>query len=119
MVTVASFFNPNWVDLGVLGSFGRLFDVNWVWAEILTIYHSVFSITIPIVLAELAYPGSEDTFWINNRWFKGTIILSVGAVVMEFSLLSYLTKYTPPILQYLTAATIVLLIVYLSSRRPT
>jgi hypothetical protein len=55
LMVKSPFFNPNWVDLGILGSFGRWMDVNWVWAETLTVYHAVFSITIPIVLVELAY----------------------------------------------------------------
>jgi hypothetical protein len=30
---VKSFFDPNWIDLGVLGVYGRWQGVNWVWAE--------------------------------------------------------------------------------------
>jgi len=30
---VKSFFDPNWMDLGVLGSYGLWMGVNWVWAE--------------------------------------------------------------------------------------
>ena len=57
---VKSFFDPKWMDLGILGSFGRWAEVNWVWAEMLTVYHAVFSITIPIVLVELAYAERRE-----------------------------------------------------------
>jgi len=30
---VKSFFDPNWMNLGILGSYGRWLGVNWVWAE--------------------------------------------------------------------------------------
>jgi hypothetical protein len=43
-----SWFNPNWPDVGILGTYGRVLGVNWVWAVELTIYHAVFSIAIPI-----------------------------------------------------------------------
>ena len=62
---VKSFFDPNWPDLGVLGSYGRMFGVNWVWSLELTIYHCLFSICIPIVLTELAFPK-----WRDRRWLK-------------------------------------------------
>lgn len=57
---VKSFFDPKWMGLGILGSFGRWAEVNWVWAEMLTVYHAVFSITIPIVLVELAYAERKE-----------------------------------------------------------
>ena len=34
---VASFFNPEWSDLGQLSVYGRWFGVNWVWVVMLTI----------------------------------------------------------------------------------
>ncbi len=48
-ILVLSFFNPAWKDLGILSSYGRWLGVKWVWAEWLTIYRSIFSITIPIL----------------------------------------------------------------------
>ena len=41
---VKSFFDPKWMDLGILGIYGRWQGVNWVWVEWLTIYHAIFSI---------------------------------------------------------------------------
>ena len=57
---VKSFFDPEWMDLGILGIYGRWQDVNWVWAEWLTIYHAIFSIGIPITLVELAFTKSRN-----------------------------------------------------------
>ena len=56
---VKSFFDPNWMDLGVLGSYGRWAGVNWVWTVGLTVYHAVFSIAIPILLVETAFPKTR------------------------------------------------------------
>ncbi|NTV37264.1 MAG: hypothetical protein HGA53_09950, partial [Anaerolineaceae bacterium] len=44
---VKSFFDPGWVDIGMLGSYGRAWGVNWVWTVELIIFHTVFSICIP------------------------------------------------------------------------
>lgn len=113
-LTVASFFNPNWMDLGILGSFGRVFEVNWVWAEMLTIYHAVFSITIPIVLIELVYPSRELTRWTSDRSLKGVIALFAGTVITEFYLFSLLGKYVPPAFQYIATVLVVFFIIYLT-----
>jgi hypothetical protein len=37
---VKSFFDPSWMDLGLLGTYGRWAGVNWVWSLDLTIYHT-------------------------------------------------------------------------------
>jgi len=66
---VKSFFDPKWMDLGILGVYGRWLEVNWVWAEWLTIYHAIFSIAIPITLVELAYPERKSDKWLSNKKF--------------------------------------------------
>ncbi len=69
-ILVRSFFDPNWVDLGILGTYGRWLGVNWVWAEWLTIYHAIFSITIPILLVELCYPQFRAQPWLSPKQMR-------------------------------------------------
>lgn len=65
-IAVRSFFDPTWPDLDRLAVYGRWLGVNWVWAEWLTIYHAIVSITIPILLVELLYPRRRDDPWLNK-----------------------------------------------------
>jgi len=51
---VKNFFDPAWTDFGILGNYGGWLGVNWVWSLMLTIYHAVFSIAIPVVLVNTA-----------------------------------------------------------------
>lgn len=106
---VKSFFDPNWMDLGILGSFGRWMDVNWVWAEMLIIYHAVFSITIPIALIELAYPEKKYDRWIGKRSF--TLLALILATVTGIGYF-FLTQYRPPLPQYLLAVLAMTMFVY-------
>jgi len=88
-IMVRSFFSPSWKDLGVLGIYGRWLGVNWVWAEWLTIYHSIFSITIPILLVELTHPAIGSQVWLSQkqRWlFRSLFIL---AVLLGFAAFPY------------------------------
>ena len=88
-IMVRSFFSPTWKDLGVLGTYGRWLGVNWVWAEWLTIYHSIFSITIPILLVEVTNPAARSQIWLSQkqRWlFRSLFVLAVllGFVVFPY-----------------------------------
>ena len=104
---VKSFFDPNWMDLGVLGSYGRWMDVNWVWAEWLTIYHAIFSIAIPITLVELAYAEKRNESWIGNKTLISLILLlGIITAIGYFAL----TPCKPPIIQYmLTIMSVIIL----------
>lgn len=79
-----SFFDPNWPDLGPLGVYGRWLGVNWVWAQGLTVYHAVFSVAIPILLVELAYPNERNKSWVSTEWLRVIGLLFVLDVLFGF-----------------------------------
>lgn len=112
---VKSFFDPAWMDLGILGTYGRWAGVNWVWSLELTIYHAVFSITIPIFLAELVFQDLRQAPWLGK---KGIIFFSclLAADVM-FGFFA-LTTYRPPFLPYLLSLILVLVLGRIASRLP-
>ena len=58
-----SFFDPAWMDLGQLGTYGRWGGVNWVWSVQLTIFHAAFSIGIPMLLVTLMFPARRSSGW--------------------------------------------------------
>ena len=70
-----SFFDPDWMDVGLLGEYGRWLGVNWVWTFELTIYHEAFSILIPVTLVSLLYPDRRRDPWISRRGFALLAIL--------------------------------------------
>ena len=102
-VMVASWFNPNWPDLGVMGVFGRWLGVNWVWAVDLTIYHALVSITVPILLVELAYPARRGEPWLKGRWLSTFAILFTLDVLFGLFLFYRVTAYSPNPLHILLA----------------
>lgn len=68
-ILVQSFFDPAWMDLGSLASYGRVAGVNWVWAEHLTIYHAVISIAASVAFVEAFFPGQRQQRWVTGRWW--------------------------------------------------
>lgn len=63
-LVVQSWFDPYWPAAHALGYNGRWLDTNWIWATALTMFHMVFSITIPVLLVETAYRDQRP--WLNN-----------------------------------------------------
>ncbi|NJD77367.1 MAG: hypothetical protein FIB08_09780 [Candidatus Methanoperedens sp.] len=112
---VKSFFDPGWIDLGILGSYGRWAGINWVWSLQLTIYHTVFSIAIPILLAGLMFPMRQSEPWVSTRTFRKLCILMVAVVIFGFL---FITPYRPPLVHYLLTIIIVSGLIKLARRLP-
>ncbi len=112
-IMIKSFFDPNWMDLGILGTYGRLAGVNWVWSVSLTLYHATVSIAIPILLTELIYADRRDEPWTSRRGMIGLSIL-LAAVVL-FGALA-MAPYRPLFVPYLVAI-ITTVGLYLLARR--
>ena len=114
-VSVKSFFDPNWVDLGILGSFGRWLGVNWLWMFELTVYHAVMSITIPIVIVEIIFPEDRHFSWIGK---KGMIVATSAFLFSTIVLNLGLTKYQPAPIYYLLCFVLIGFFIYLAYRLP-
>ena len=97
---VKSYFDPLWQDIGILGYYGRWAGINWIWGIELTIYHSIISITIPILLTELVFPSVRHERWVG-RGVITVINVCFTANVIFGNI--FLTEYQPGILQYLLA----------------
>lgn len=104
-VAVKSFFDPNWMDLGGLGVYGRYLGTNWVWATWLTIFHSAVSITLPIFLLSLLYPHLNGQRLLTRKRFEIVLaILSVDVLVCT----TLLNPYVPFWPMYLVSIAAVL-----------
>jgi len=66
-LAVKSFFDPNWPDLGILGTYGRVLETNLVWAVWLSIFHAVISISVPILLVEILFEDINDKPFLRLR----------------------------------------------------
>jgi len=113
---VKSFFDPAWPDLGVLGTFGRWLGINWVWAEMLTIYHAVYSVTISVLLVELAFPSYSREHWVSDRALTGFTALLTGVVLFGHFVL---THYLPKFLPYLSSLLMATLFIFAAWKLPS
>jgi len=116
---VTSWFSPYWVDLGPMAIYGRWLGVNWVWAEMLTIYHAVFSITIPILLVELAFSRRRNESWVGKKTLVSLVGVLLVLTVFGLWLFSTLMNYWTPLPQYLFGTAVMLAFAYSAHRLPS
>jgi hypothetical protein len=114
-LTAKSFFDPNWMDLGILGTYGRWLDVNWVWSQGLSIYHTLVSITAPIILAQLMFPASSGVRWLGRKAFIGAHIWFIAVVIFSFA---FMTSFHPNIVQVAGCILAVAILAYIAKNRP-
>ena len=119
---IQSFFNVHHPDLGNLAVYGRALDVNWVWAEHLTGYHAVWSITIPILLSELLFPARRALPWLGRRGLRVIGIIFALDIVIGFVLFTLgfhiAFGYVPPPVPYLATVGLVCALAWLVLRQP-
>lgn len=111
-----SFFDPNWMDIGILGSYGRWLGVNWVWSLELILFHAVFSTAIPVLLVNLMFPAAHSEIWISRWAFKW---LSVLWLVNGTFVYFFISSYRPPLILYMLASIAVVILVAIAWRLPS
>ncbi len=77
-LVVRSFFDPEWQDLGALGVYGRAGGVNWLWAELLTLFHAAVPVASTLLIADVVFPGQRHRPWLQRR---GLIWCGIGFAV--------------------------------------
>ncbi|MFH1580314.1 MAG: hypothetical protein ABIE25_09205 [Thermoplasmatota archaeon] len=114
-VAIKSFFDPNWMDLGGLGEYGRYLGTNWIWAVWLTIFHSAVSITLPILLIAILYPHLKGQRFLTRKRFETVLVILFLDVLVCTALLN---PYVPLVPMYLLSIGAVFGLVYFAKHLP-
>jgi hypothetical protein len=76
-------FNPLAQPVGNLGFYGHWLGVNWVWTVGLLIFHSVYSIGLPIFLFGLAFPELRHNSLVSMRGIRISVLgLTVDSILL-------------------------------------
>ena len=82
-VALSTLFNPNAGPVGVLGYYGHWLGVSWVWLTWLLVFHSLFSIALPILLVDLALPETRGVPFLGG----GKTVAVLAVLCLDVSLL--------------------------------
>ena len=88
-LAIRSFFNPNWGGAVGLAGYGYVGGINWFWATEMAVYHSVVSITLPILLVSVAYCSRRDQAWIPGGSLARVAIGFVASILVCWAILPY------------------------------
>ncbi len=114
-IVCKSFFDPGWPDLGMLGTYGRWLGTNWVWAVWLTLYHSIVSIAVPILLVEVIFPARRTDQWLGRGWQVALLaVMGFEAFIGYFGI----SDFRPPWLHYGVTWAVVLALIPVAKRLP-
>lgn len=106
-LAVKSFFDPQWMDLGILGVYGRWIGVNWVWSFYLALFHAIYSIALPILIFNLIFPSLKNKRLLSCKGIG--VVFAILFVIVGFCCLM-LTPYRPDVVLYLATLLIVVVL---------
>jgi hypothetical protein len=120
-LSVKSFFNPGWVDMGPLSGYAMYFGVQWVWTLELIIYHATVSTLIPIAISDLMWPESRDKSVIGRKGllfaFGGVAFVTIlGMLFFGTNIGGVNVPYYPNPLLLIGSFATVLLLVWLAQK---
>ncbi len=91
-VVVNTFYNPALRD-EYLSTYGRLLGVNWPWTIYLTIFHSIFSVLLPIMIIDSLYPDLAGQHLLQPRRLEYLApIPLLAAIIFAYSPDTYLPQ---------------------------
>jgi len=102
------YFDPHFYAVVGFGleNFGRVFEINVPWAVDITIIHMVYSITVPIVIITVMFPGKER--WLSDKSFF--TLLSVFIFVTVF-FTQMMSPYVAPLRPFALVIALILLLI--------
>jgi hypothetical protein len=88
-ITAATMFNPDSPSRSLHG-YAWWLGVNWVWSPSITLFHMVYSITLPILLFRLALPEKKDDGLLGGR----KIFVAFGVLLADVAAMMAVVYYT-------------------------
>lgn len=113
-VSVHTFFAPVNATVGVFGQYGRVLGLDLTWAIIISIFHSLYSIALPILIAGSLWPETKDKRLLTKR----TLVLVFIAYAVTVMVLDFVAPYRPPLFYTIFLVGASAALVYSGSKLP-
>jgi hypothetical protein len=112
-------YNPTAVQVKNLGIYGHWLGVNWVWTVGLLIFHSVYSIGLPIFLFGLVFPELESKSLVSMKGIRiGVIALTTDSLALFIVDSLYYPNYSPGGGLLLFSAIVIAIFVFAARKLP-
>jgi hypothetical protein len=101
------------------GGVGVWLGINWPWVTEITLFHMIVSISVPVVLSFLIFPGTRQERFLSDRavrWLLGFVLFEVLGILTVESVFSSTFRALLPLLLLPTG--ILLLGIFVARRLP-
>ncbi len=88
-ISVHTFFSPVNQTVGIFGQYGKFFSLNVTWAILISIFHAVYSIALPILLGNLLWPDTKKQRLLTRKSGTAIFALYVLTVILLFIVAPY------------------------------
>lgn len=106
-LAVNTFYDNRIEKLGDFATYGRFLDINWNWAVYLVIFHSIWSVVVPVMITESLYPSIRGETLTTSKQ-RVVLIACIGFVTILFNLSDEVYKPNP-LYQLFTLALLVII----------
>ncbi len=113
-LALRTLYDPNSPVVGSLGVYGHYLGVNWVWTGGLLLFHSAFSISLPILLFRLALPDWKG----RNVLHRRGIILCLAILAVDSIILTGIARYDPGSTILLSSGLAVIVFILVARKLP-
>ncbi len=118
-ISVHTFVQVSGNPVGLLGIYGRFGGINWVWSTGLTVFHSVFSIGLPLLLLTIAFPMQSVKPLLRKRGiFTVGLLYFLTIIVLNLVLYRSGSRAMPTGFDYLLFSAFSLFLVVLAYKYP-
>jgi hypothetical protein len=115
-IALSTLFNSQAGSVGQLGFYGHWLGVNWIWISGIMSVHMIFSISLPILLLELALPETNGKSLLQSRraLLSTFVILFVDVFILFLFILfaEHFWMGTPVFLGSLAAIGVLIFLAY-------
>lgn len=111
-ILLQSVFNPGFLNLDL--SYGRTLGVNWVWAQFIVVYHSVFSIAIPVLLAQMIFRKQDGRPWLSKIGLGVVAGLYIFSGYFYFFIFQNMSEFRAPVAGLIIVALLALIFIFVA-----
>ena len=117
-ITAATMFNPDSPSRSLHG-YAWWLGVNWVWSPSITIFHMVYSITLPILLSRLALPVKNGEPLLAGRKIAAAFAILFADVVVMMTVVYYSDHFTLGFSRFIGSVLVIAILVLTGAKMPT
>lgn len=85
--------DPGSSAAALLATYGHFAGVSWDWLVVISVFHAVFSIALPILIVELAYPGTQGSRFLSDKGLRYALLVLGTSVTLGY--LAFVPGYFP------------------------